>query len=269
MISSPLPVEGDHPLVLKPAIGSGGRGITLVTSSRQALDLIQADAERARAEPRFLDQLRAMYGRVPGWVLQEHVASRLVRGGRKFHVRVYVVIHQQRAFLYNTTEVRIAAHPSPGTDWDNRSAHITNGAGGDATDRRLWEEVDELHGKENIIRQFVCECCQRLAPSMRAQIQQGAQDPLQVRRRGGPRVQSFVLGALDLMVDELDRVWLLEINRNPCPPSERVVSFPSFRRHLIVFAASLASLLLLSPTDPSGVGFIPLDGAFCPVDQMN
>lgn len=234
----------NEPLLLKSAIGSGGRGIEFVCSSDELFQIIQQNAEAAKAEPNFLDQIRKTYqNRIPSWVLQRHIKSILVQGGRKCHLRAYIVIHD-KILMYKTIEVRVAAsiycHES-NLDWKDRSAHITNGAGGDKTERFLLSEIDELSGLEFNVQDFLVE----LLNSLKAQICETILNVSEEENnaRGGKYVEKFGVAGVDIMVDENKRLWLLEFNRNPAAPPPGVLS-DTFRNHLIEFTRSICNFAL-------------------------
>ena len=89
-----LPIAADGIVVLKPPLGCQGEGIEFLRGDcrQHVLETVQRDASNARAEPGFLNGLRARLGRLSGWVVQAHVASMLTSGGRKFHARAYVFV---------------------------------------------------------------------------------------------------------------------------------------------------------------------------------
>ncbi|KAG5174982.1 hypothetical protein JKP88DRAFT_339728 [Tribonema minus] len=75
------------PWVLKRDGGSGGHDVFVVTRAADADALIAAAAALQAALP-----FHAERAAIPGWALQRHVdAPLLVRGGRKFHARVYAL----------------------------------------------------------------------------------------------------------------------------------------------------------------------------------
>lgn len=216
---------------------------------RQAAQLQEGD----------LDNVRQMLGgREPRWVIQQHVRSKLVCGGRKFHLRAYLVFDASRKtmLLYRTFEVRIAAQPYPGDpaagDTDAPAAHITNGAGGTATERCLLEEVSELRGVATRLEAWLARLFDPAsglgAPMLQRLSVARGQDLLP-----GAELLSYGLCALDIMIDSSPaaRLWLLECNSCPGAPPREACS-PSFMAHLNTFAASLLNLTIDGGA-PSGV----------------
>ena len=96
--------EGEGVLVLKPASGCGGNGIRFVPSLSGALAVVREQARLLRSS-RGGDSARGGGGGGGGlaggladaergrfdFVAQALVASRLVRGGRKLHLRAYLL----------------------------------------------------------------------------------------------------------------------------------------------------------------------------------
>mmetsp|Transcript_44481 Transcript_44481/g.100531 ORF Transcript_44481/g.100531 Transcript_44481/m.100531 type:complete len:444 (+) Transcript_44481:272-1603(+) len=288
-------------VAVKPACGSCGAGIEFVGGAEAVLAIVKRHAAAARAEDGFLADLEAQYGgRVPGWCVQGHVRSLLVKGGRKCHLRAYVVVAPgpryagggregqagKKVWMYETVEVRVAAapfskaasglppsllasssssfggddcrQPPPplpheqlrvleeargrgegwgGEDFGDRAAHITNGAGGDATGRYLLGEVSELADLGGAVRLFLAELFGALEPTL----SQGAARSRGEASRGGAGVETVAVAGVDLMVDGARRLWLLEVNRNPAAPPPGAVS-DTFRAHLVSFARALAAL---------------------------
>lgn len=221
------PPHGGDLLVLKPAGGYGGDVAFYGTGDVAAIRReIAYAAELTRALP--FHEERAF---IPGWVLQAHVRSRLIRGGRKFHLRGYVVVANGTWSVHRRAEVRVAAAPlasaTDPADAAFRSAHVTNGAGGTATERCLAADVaDELPDADARLRAFLL----RVFGALR-------------REAAADAPGSFAVGAADVMVDESGEFSLLELNVNPsAPPFEACA--PAFADHLARFLRETLALAL-------------------------
>ena len=167
-----------------------------------------------------------------------------------------------RAWLYTPAiEVRIAAAPMPGSDAHDAAADvdnadvdvdhdddadvpaattaaaavvtspaslfghdalITNGAGGDATERVLLEE-----GCPELVRGGATR--ERVRAFLRDLFAALAKDPQQLRalahevgERGEGRIRKYALAGVDLMLSSDGQLFLLELNRSPAaPPADK------------------------------------------------
>eukprot|EP00516_Mucochytrium_quahogii_P005301 CAMPEP_0203744212 /NCGR_PEP_ID=MMETSP0098-20131031/363_1 /ASSEMBLY_ACC=CAM_ASM_000208 /TAXON_ID=96639 /ORGANISM=" , Strain NY0313808BC1" /LENGTH=321 /DNA_ID=CAMNT_0050631673 /DNA_START=366 /DNA_END=1331 /DNA_ORIENTATION=- len=228
----------DKTLVLKPPLGCQGNGIEFVNTVEEALPFIMRDAENAIAEKGFIESIRRLKGRIPSWVLQAHVPSMLIDKGRKFHLRAYIVVDQRNedVFYYDEFEVRVASKPLGERPYSDRSAHITNGAGGDETSRQTFTETKDLLRHRNGVVTFLEKMFEgRIREELfrkNDNCESGLFRP----------TKEYALAALDIMIDNHFQPWLLEVNaRSPgCP--EQGLGSEAFQRHLVSFAAEIIQL---------------------------
>lgn len=286
--------------ILKTPLGSRGEGVFFVTSVNEVYDLIESHQERARKEDGFLDMVRRWKGRIPSWVLQEEIyPPMLIRGNRKFHLRTYVAIVEHsseegqsqsgkddglardkhvKVYIYNRHEVRIASIPfstkndivsetsseySTDQTSRDRDAHITNGAGGDKTQRFLLQEVDELVscGMQERIEKFVAEIF--LDHVMNKDYSNDSHHALSVGAKSIPsrcssstatfhRINIFNFSGVDIMVDDQGKLYLLEVNVNPAAPPRDTVVGTTFHSHLVGVMSDLISLLISTTINKDG-----------------
>ena len=71
-------------------MGSCGNGIHFVSSVEEVLALIAENYNLVSEDENILESIQASKGRIPQFVLQKEVRSRLL-DGRKFHLRTYVL----------------------------------------------------------------------------------------------------------------------------------------------------------------------------------
>ena len=151
--------------VLKPPMGCQGAGIEFVGEASEVIPVLLEDA--ARAAEHATD---ALVGRHPRWVLQAHVASRLVCGGRKMHLRTHLLLLESpsavQLFYHRRHEVRVAFASSADAPISDRNAQITNGAGGSSTLRCLLRDMPELCGVEEALEAWLQAFLSRLAPQL-------------------------------------------------------------------------------------------------------
>ncbi|GBG31586.1 Tubulin glycylase 3C [Hondaea fermentalgiana] len=262
-----LPATADDLVVLKPPLGCHGEGIVFFETGpskaretqERILAIISEDAKRARAERGFLEHLLQRKGRLPGWVLQAHIRSMLLQGDRKFHLRAYVLADdaKQTLFRYATMEARVAEMAYNATDCNDRASHITNGAGGDRIQRVLVRELPELAAMQDRLDSFVDELL--ADPGFRDAVFNHAHRPPERKARFGGR---FAIGALDLMIDDTGRPWILEVNaRSPgCAPEG--TGSAAFQAHMCELAGELlrfgAASLDDEPVEVREDGFQPV-----------
>ena len=216
------------PAVLKQPLGCCGERVFFVYSTEDILRKVAEDYERATKEKGFLEDIMRSKQRIPMWVLQSEVRSLPILGNRKFHLRTYVLIREHPtvgpvALMYTKNhEVRVAAEAMNGASGfqqdylsRNRMQHITNGAGGSNTIRMILGDISEICHLRGKLEDFVSrlfgidlkdEFMQRYISSF-----SDSKDPI---------VERFVVCGLDVMVDEAENLFVLEVNRNPgVPPS--------------------------------------------------
>jgi len=220
------------PWVLKRDGASGGKGIVFVSHADQLRRAVDESRDMEEALP-FVDDRREL---VAGWAAQRHIAPMLIMGGRKFHLRVYVVHVGARVFRFDGDyEVRVA--PLEWTpDFDAIGCHITNGGGAEALHERrfLASHVAELDEVRARVPEFVQRVCAR--PSSEAMELDATWTP------------ASVLG-LDVMVDSDGRLNLLESNHSPAsPPYE---SDAVFDRHVRRLARRIVVLIVTCAVNPN------------------
>jgi hypothetical protein len=182
-------------------------------------------------------------------VLQAEVnPSLLIRDGRKFHIRTYLVIVERPEndevldlYLYHQHEVRIAGVAVGETDGRDRLAHITNGALSNTTERCLLADEPELAHLQDSLQVFVADTFARhLLTDISRRVTSHPKPTSAVRE--------FAVAGLDLMVTTDFRWYLLEVNVNPAAPPSRMVE-PPFAAHLVQFWKSLLNLVAGTSTD--------------------
>uniref|UniRef100_A0A7S3P6Q6 Tubulin--tyrosine ligase n=1 Tax=Amphora coffeiformis TaxID=265554 RepID=A0A7S3P6Q6_9STRA len=241
--------------VLKEPMGSQGKGIYFVRDVDEIHQIVDQHHQRARAEPDVLDALIASKNRIPSWVLQAEVTPcLLIRNGRKFHIRSYVVIVERPEndevldlYIYQQHEARIAGVPvnaaapdgneEQGGAQRNRLAHITNGALSSQTERSLMSMEPELQPYQNSLDIFIAETfAKHLLPDISRRVQQHPPPTLPIRE--------FAVAGLDLMLTTDGRWYLLEVNVHPGAPTQPMAeSNPAFAEHMKTFWKSLIDLV--------------------------
>ena len=255
---------GSQLFLLKPSSACGGSGIVFCRTISQALKILDHDAKAAVNELNFLEYIMDVFGKMPRWIMQEHVESALIRGGKKFHVRSYLVYDERTKKLFlrhSDHEVRIAKesyNEAMGMVYDDRyehgvnpDIHITNGGGSGLTEVRvMMSEVEELCNQMTSLNNFLKTLFGQLLPimekeAMKYQMEDQTNDriehtPVQIRR--------MAMCACDVMLEKggSGRWCLLEVNTTApgAPPSEAVPVGTPFRAHLKALAHDLTWLAM-------------------------
>lgn len=169
--------------ILKPAAGYEGRGIKLAHSAEQVGDWLGTKE----------------------MVVQKLVDPQLSSEGKKFDIRAFVAVAQDRSvYMSEFVYARVNAHPYDPLDTRTAITNVTAGAKPDFLERM----VEDASGVVTLVR----EALKKLFTH-----------PVVEELAGGYRCAAELFGA-DLMLDKGGRVYLLEVNENPtlCHGEERI-----------------------------------------------
>jgi predicted ATP-grasp superfamily ATP-dependent carboligase len=93
--------------ILKPIDGYAGEGITLVTNKQEIQTWIRDH-------------------KAPGWVIQDYVLDPNLKEGKKFHLRVHVVVIGSKVFMCKEIRYYLAKDNYVRSDWKNKDIHDTH-----------------------------------------------------------------------------------------------------------------------------------------------
>lgn len=204
--------------VLKRDAQSNGEGVFFVASPAEAEDVI--------AEQRATSYLTMLShaGDVSDFVLQRHVDHPLLLQGRKFHLRAYIAVWPESisnaactgAALWGGVEVRLASRAYTG-DVADKLQMLTNfapnaGAAGDAIKRMASEFDAPLRAACPALDAQLAALAADTAALAQGELVPPAGRAAVVDDAGTPWL-GFALLAMDVMVDQSGRLWLLEVNR--------------------------------------------------------
>jgi hypothetical protein len=162
-------------------------------------------------------------GDVSDFVLQRHVDAPLLLDGRKFHLRAYVAVWPAGtgtacagAALWGGVEVRLAARRYTG-DVADKLQMLTNfapnaGAAGDAIKRMASEFSAPLEAACPGMHARLAALAADAAALAEGELVPSEERAAVVDDAGAAWL-GFALLALDVMVDQGGRLWLLEVNR--------------------------------------------------------
>lgn len=189
-------------------------------------------------------------------MLQAEVAPcLLIKNKHKFHLRSYLVVvenlsHQDllEVFVYNRHEVRMASAPVDDDPANrDRNSHITNGSNSKTEKRDLLGNVPELasRGLQDKVETFLASTFgMHLLPDMLGRVKYYAsQEPAAGANR---IIRKFSVAAIDMMVCDDDRIYLLEVNVNPSAPPQELVD-AEFKEHLTGFMQDMIDLIMEKP----------------------
>jgi hypothetical protein len=251
-------IDMSAPVILKASLGSAGYGLYYVETADDVIEILRNHADKARAEPHFLDNLIRDHGRVPYWSLQSLVDSVRVAGGEKCQFRVHVVMRGERLFMYDDVEVRITVwsedddnndqgddKPRDDSLMDFDNAMVGSGGGRPynrnrdkrRTGRFLLEEVEGLRGLglSGRIRELMHSSFETLRPSITERIDRQEAIP-------GLELTQLAVAGVDVMVDQDYRPWIIELNNPPAMPKLSADMSAGYRAHLLVMMERLMAL---------------------------
>ena len=194
-----------QPWILKPSIGKQALGVKIVTNRKQ----LPSFRQKENAGKRF--------------VLQRYVTDPLLVLGRKFHMRLYLVLTSLsplRVLAHDEGLVLFAVHNyslDAGT-FEDMKVHLTNSAVADRNKAQgslngwllstLWKHLTLMIGHSAVqsMQRNIDDAFVKLALS--AQLENGG---FEQRRSGG----CFDLLGVDVLVDSKHRVHVMEVNVGP------------------------------------------------------
>ena len=197
--------KSPQPWVLKPVIGKQAIGVSIVTNKKQLPNYRKPEMARKR------------------FVLQKYITNPLLLHGRKFHMRLYLVLTSLsplRVLRHNEGLVLFATHnySRDASTYGDMKIHLTNSAVADRSNAqhtingwllsKLWDHLDSQlgAGKVSTIKQSIDDAFVKLALS--AQLEAGGYE----QRRSG---SCFDLFGVDVLIDERYQIHVMEVNVGP------------------------------------------------------
>ena len=222
--------------ILKPSDGAKGERIEVMRDLGKMQAFLQSQSESES-------------GRRSGWVVQRYVdRPLLLRGGRKFDVRCWVVVDADyNAYLYREGVLRTGAVPYVVTaeNLGDKFVHLTNHCIAathpdygkfEATNEMFYAEfgayLEEAFpgsvpaGQGSVLDAVILPQFRRIV----AQTVAAARDTMEVRSE---YYRSFHLFGYDFLIDDALKVWLCEINASPAVAEQLM---PKLVRDLIAVA---------------------------------
>jgi len=199
--------------VLKPANLNRGKGIHIFQSLHQLNHLL---GEYTKGEKS---------NRILTFVVQKYIESPLLIDGRKFDIRVWVLLtHEMDCYLFKEGYIRTSSTKFviDKDNIDNKYIHLTNNAiQMYAENYGEYEEGNQM--SFSMFQEYLNSYCadrgvrveKDVWPHIKNIIRKSI---LAVRRKLNPanRKYSFEIFGYDFIMDSDFNVWLIEVNTNPC-----------------------------------------------------
>ncbi|CDZ75970.1 Tubulin-tyrosine ligase family protein [Legionella massiliensis] len=142
-------------------------------------------------------------------VLQYYLSPHLLRDGRKYSIRMFVVLtNYAGCFIYPNGYYNVALHPFMANDYSDLRSHLTN---------------EHLRDEESNVIQIPSKRFENFPP-IYAQIKELSQAAVSALAQKNPQAfipekeRNFAIYGFDFIVDSSGRLWLLEANHGPCFP---------------------------------------------------
>jgi hypothetical protein len=201
--------------IIKPVGGSQGNGIRIVSSSaltRGIQDLsYSSPSKQTRKQRRFAWDNE--------YIVQRYITNPMVWHGRKFDLRVLMLVTPEGLFVHKFITARICPSAYQNSNFENMQVHLTNLSlrhqepetrrstrtnGNNSCNARLLQDLPELRHLQTKVIRFYNEKLHPLFKHMLNKIQSHCTPHRQ-----------FQLFGIDVLVDDQEHLWLLEINVNP------------------------------------------------------
>ena len=226
-----------------PTLGSS-EWITKLTSAWGGMGIkIFTDARQLRASLNEKGQAR---------IVQKYIEKPLLFHGRKFDLRMYVLLTPQKALFYGEGFMRVCPKlytPPTGARVQNDGIHLTNldqnGAEGTI---HLLSELESLGIGREVVYNFIRELIPIFKYAQEVERKYHAQS--------GITFKTFELLGIDVIFDEEKKPWLLEINKDPATSPEGPIE--DFIMGLVSDTLKEAIFYELEPSLREPTGFLPL-----------
>lgn len=167
------------------------------------------------------------------WVIQKYISKPLLIGGRnwanspqrKFDIRMYAlaqVVDGQhfRGYFYKEGYVRTSSYEFSATDLEDRGIHLTNDAvQNKSKDYGRYESGNKISFKD--FAQYLrdrkgMDFHSAVLPAMKAAVRDTLDALWSNIQMSRSVINQFELFGYDFMLDEDGKVYLIEVNTNPC-----------------------------------------------------
>ncbi len=164
------------------------------------------------------------------WVLQEYITNpKLLRGKFKFHLRSHSLLMNDKVKVFDTCDVLAATHEYNYTDFNDLQAHITNVSVNKHESNHstyISSEFPDIHALMPDVYKLIKKSL--IAPSSKYdRIDYSGYTP-------------FLVLAHDILIDDNNKLWLLEVNCGPGMYDIKQMT-PIYEQHIKRFLTGLFS----------------------------
>jgi hypothetical protein len=210
--------------IVKPKSGSGGEGIRIMSSS--ALERGSQEHSQAHSSQRSLIKKRRPSDSDDEYVIQKYITNPMLCNGRKFDLRVLLLVTPEGIFVHKCIYARICPSLYQNRDFANQQVHLTNLnlRQHERNQRQLNSSetrskkchtnnlcnvslLQELPELSYLQPEVICFCEQKLCPIFK--------NILHTIQLHNAPYRQFQLFGIDILVDDNEHLWLLEINGDP------------------------------------------------------
>lgn len=197
---------GGNIWIVKPCNESHGKGIFLSSDYDEIIDHINSQPDGSKP-----------------WLVQRYVENPvLLRGGRKFDMRIWVLLtHDFKVYIHREGVIRTSSVTYDTSDLRNKFIHMTNHSiQEEHEDFGKHEEGNEIFF-ENFHRSNIFEEDISLEEDILPQVKDIVRETFLAAKPVLEKIEeiddyhSFMFFGFDFIVDSNSKVWLIEVNASP------------------------------------------------------
>ena len=212
----------DRTWIMKPVGGAQGKGIFLINKLTQIKKWSNGYAAKdgSSAQWKSAEERRAENDKTESYIVSRYVQDPLLIGGKKFDLRVYVVVTSYRPLRAFTSRLGFArfcsvSYSEAKADMDNPFVHLTNVA-----IQKRNDDYNESHGNKwpiHLLRLYIAGTRSEAAAD---ELFRGINEAIIYSLKSVQNViindrRCFELYGYDLLIDESLKPWLIEVNASP------------------------------------------------------
>jgi hypothetical protein len=113
-------------LIFKPIHGWSGIGVEVFESFQKFYDYVNSDFFKKSLDPIKKKIPNKDLNKFNDWVLQEYINNPMLIDGKKFHIRGYSLVHQEKKYILRRAEIFSAGKNYKKEDYQNKNIHDTH-----------------------------------------------------------------------------------------------------------------------------------------------
>lgn len=212
----------DRTWIMKPVGKAQGKGIFLINKLTQIKKWSNGYAAKdgSSAQWKSAEERRAENEKTESYIVSRYVQDPLLIGGKKFDLRVYVVVTSYRPLRAFTSRLGFArfcsvSYSEAKADMDNPFVHLTNVA-----IQKRGDDYNESHGNKWPIHLLRLYIAGTRSEAVADELFRGINEAIIYSLKSVQNViindrRCFELYGYDLLIDERLKPWLIEVNASP------------------------------------------------------